>query len=103
MDIHKREEDRSKWDSVWVGLLLALAVPAVVMILYWYALLSKDMGLGSMLTGLGAAALMKIFAICASPDLLLFGWLSRKNWSYAAKGVVYAMVVLLLITLVIKM
>lgn len=103
METHKREEERSKWDSVWAGLLMALAVPCVVMLLYWYALMSKEMSLGEMLTGLGMPVLMKIFSICASPDLLLFGWLNRKNWSNATKGVLMAIILLLTITVIIKL
>ncbi len=103
MEIHKREESRSKWDTVWVGLLVALILPFIVMLLYWYALLSSKMSLGSMFTDIGAQGLMKVISICASPDLLVFWWFNKKNWTNASKGCVLAIVVMLVFTLIVKL
>lgn len=103
METHKRENERSKWDRVWVGLLLGLGVPFVVMMLYWYAMLSKEMQLGAMFTNLGAPMFMKVLSICASPDLLVFVLFNKKNWTEGSKGLVLAVLLLLLVTIIIKM
>jgi len=102
METHKREDSRSKWDRVWVGLLVALCVPLLVMVLYWYALLSKEMSLGDMFR-VGADRLMKVISICASPDLLVFWWFNKNNWTNASKGVVLMIVLMVVYTVIVKL
>ncbi|MCQ2251021.1 MAG: hypothetical protein MJZ66_07915 [Bacteroidales bacterium] len=103
METHKREESRSKWDRVWVGLLVALVVPFIVMVLYWYALLSSQMSFGSMFTDIGAQGIMKVISLCASPDLLVFWWFNKKNWTSASKGMVLAIIIMLIYTVIVKL
>ncbi len=101
METHKRQEDKSPFNRVWVGFLLALALPFLVMSLYWYALLSQTASFGVLFTN--AAIFMKVISICASPDILMFIFFNRKNWTEGSKGIVLAILLMLLVTIFIKL
>lgn len=101
METHKRKEDRSLFDNVWMGLLLALALPFLVMVLYWYATLSGQKPFSVLFTDLNL--FMKVITLCASPDLLLFVFFNKKNWTNGSKGIVLAIVVMLVATIFIKL
>lgn len=98
METHKREEERSKWDQVWVGFVLAFVIPMVIMALYWYALLSGSQPFSALFSEL--RLFMKVFSICASPVLLLFWYFNKNNWTNGSKGMVLAMVIMVIITVI---
>lgn len=98
METHKRESERSFWDQVWVGFVLAIVVPLVIMALYWYALLSGSQPFSTLFSEM--RLFMKVFSICASPVLLLFMYFNKKNWTNGSKGMVLAMVILVVFTVI---
>lgn len=103
MEIHSREEKRSSLDTVWGGMAMGLIVPFIVFIFYWYARFYPQFGLGDMFSQFDGAVLMKMLSLCASPDLLVFYYFSRRNWNRALKGMILAILLLLLISVIIKL
>lgn len=103
MEIHSREQNRSKWDTAWAGLIVAFAVPMIVFVFYWYLTLYPTYTLGRMFSDLELPTLMKIFTLCASPDLLVVLLFTRRNMNNAAKGMTLAMIIMIMVTVITKL
>ncbi|MCQ2252536.1 MAG: hypothetical protein MJZ61_03700 [Bacteroidales bacterium] len=103
MEIHSREANRNKFDKVLVGLAVAFLVPMIVFIFYWYLTLYPAYTLGGVFKDLQTDMLMKIFTLCASPDLLVVLLFTRRNMNNAAKGMTLAIILMILVTVITKL
>ncbi|MCR5455896.1 MAG: hypothetical protein K6F33_12985 [Bacteroidales bacterium] len=103
MEVHGRNEKKSKFNNIFAGIGVGLAVPMLVFVLYWYAKFYPQFSLGEMFTQFKADAIMKMLSLCASPVLLVFYYFSKRNWNDGAKGLIVSVVLLLVATLIIKL
>lgn len=104
METHKRgQKNKNHFDTIWFGFLSGILVPAVIMLLFWYVKYYPAVSLGSFLTvQFKPEVVMKIVSLCAFPDLGVFYLFSRKNWNSACRGMILAIIALIVMTLVIK-
>lgn len=104
METHKRGQKQNNYNTVWFGLLMGIAVPAVALLLFWYAKYYPEVSLSSFFTvQFKPDVIMKIVSLCAMPDLLVFYLFNRKEWYMASRGVIGSIILLIVITLIIKM
>ncbi|MBQ1696303.1 MAG: hypothetical protein II075_00300 [Bacteroidales bacterium] len=102
MEVHGRNEKKSKFNSIVAGIGVGLAVPLLVFVLYWYGKFYPQISLGGMFTQFKAEALMKMISLCASPVLLVFYYFNKRGWDDGAKGLIVSVVLLLVATLIVK-
>ena len=102
MEVHGRNEKKSKLNSILAGICVGLAVPMLVFVLYWYAKFYPQFSLGSMFTEFKAEALMKMISLCASPVLLVFYYFNKHGLDQGSKGLIVSVVLLLVATLIVK-
>ncbi len=103
MEVHGRNEKKSKLNNIPAGIGVGIAVPLLVSVLYWYARFYPQVSLGGMFTQFKAEAVMKMLSLCASPVLLVFYYFTKRNWNDGAKGLIISVVLLLAATLIIKL
>ncbi len=100
MEIRKRND---KTDKLWFGLVLGIVIPAVCLLLFWYAKF-YPMSLGDFfMRQFNPEVIMKIVSLCAMPDLALFYFFINRNKNMAARGVIGAVMLLIIITLFVKL
>lgn len=102
METHKRGQI-NKYDTVWFGMLSGIVVPAVVLLLFWYVKFYPTVSLETFFTvQFKPEVIMKIVSLCALPDLLVFYIFTRNNMYKAGRGMIGAVILLIIITLIIK-
>ena len=101
MEIRKRHS--TSINNFFAGVGIAIAVPLIVFIFYWYLKLYPTVGLIDLVTdNLKFSQLMQIIAVCALPDPLIFYFLSQKRYDNACKGMLAVIIALLVITIITK-
>ena len=104
METHKRGQKQNNYNTMWFGFLIGIAVPAVALLLFWYAKFYPSVSLSNFFTvQFKPDVIMKIVSLCALPDLLVFYLFNRKEWYYASRGVIGSIILLIIITLFVKM
>lgn len=95
---------KNKYDNLPLGFVAALVLPFIVILLFWYAKYYPNTSLGDFFSVVySSEMLMKIFSLCALPDIGLFYWFYSKKWDKAVKGVIGAVVFLIVLTIIIKL
>ena len=103
METHKRGQS-NKYDVIWFGMLAGLLIPAIALLLFWYVKFCPTVSLEYFFkVQFTPSVIMKIVSLCALPDLLLFYIFMRKEMYLAGKGVIGAVILLLIITILIKL
>lgn len=102
MEVHGRDEKKSKLNSIPAGIGVGLGVTMLVFIFYWYAKFYPQFSLGEMFTQFKAETVMKMLSFCASPVLLVFYLFNKRDWNDGAKGLIVFVVLLLAATLIVK-
>lgn len=102
MEVHSRNEQASKLNNFFVGVGIALLIPALAFILYWYVKYYPSYGLGEFMKTIGFEYSVSHFAVCALPDPLVFYFFSKRRYDNACKGMLVVIAVLLVMTLVMK-
>ncbi|MBQ3658458.1 MAG: hypothetical protein II956_16700 [Bacteroidales bacterium] len=101
MEIRKRHS--TSINNFFAGVGIAIAVPLIVFIFYWYLKFYPSVGLIDLVTdNLKFSQLMQIIAVCALPDPLIFYFLSQKRYDNACKGMLAVIIALLVITIITK-
>lgn len=100
MEIRKRND---KYDKFYIGIGLGILIPAICLILFWYAKF-YPMSLTDFFTRqFKPEVIMKIVSLCAMPDLALFYFFINRNKNMAARGVIGAVMLLIIATLIVKL
>lgn len=103
METHKRGQN-NQYDAVWFGMLTGLLVPAIALLLFWYVKFYPGVSLEYFFkVQFSPSVIMKIVSLCAMPDLLLFYIFLRKNMNLACKGVIGAIILMIIITIIVKL
>ena len=103
MEVHKRHERNSKINNFAAGFAIAVLVPVVIFVLYWYVKFYPVTGLVDLVTkNLKFPQVMQIVAVCALPDTIIFYFCSQKRLDNACKGMLAVIILLLVITIITK-
>ncbi len=101
MEIRKRHS--TSINNFFAGAGIAIAVPLVVFVFYWYLKFYPSIGIVDLVSkNLKFSQLMQIIAVCALPDPLIFYFLSQKRFDNACKGMLAVIILLLVITIITK-
>ena len=91
--------DRSKLDSLWIGLVVGIFVPVLSLLMFYYSTFTK---VSFMDYSLQVRILPKIISLCVIPNLLVFFLFMWRNHYYSARGIILATVIITLVVLVLK-
>ncbi|MCQ2974972.1 MAG: hypothetical protein MJ211_09185 [Bacteroidales bacterium] len=103
METRKREE-KNKYNTIPMGFFIGLLVPAITLLLFWYAKYYPTTSLSDFFTTLfKPEVIMKIVSLCALPDLLVFYIMTKKDMMLGAKGMIGSIIFLIVITIIVKL
>ena len=91
--------DRSKLDSLWIGLVVGIFVPVLSLLMFYYSTFTK---VSFMDYSLQVRILPKIISLCVVPNLGVFFLFMWRNHYYSARGIILATVIITLVVLVLK-
>lgn len=91
--------DRSKLDSLWIGLVVGIFVPVLSLLMFYYSTFTK---VSFMDYSLQVRILPKIISLCVIPNLGVFFLFIWRNHYYSARGIILATVIITLVVLVLK-
>ena len=91
--------DRSKLDSLWIGLVVGIFVPVLSLLMFYYSTFTK---VSFMDYSLQVRILPKIISLCVVPNLGVFFLFIWRNHYYSARGIILATVIITLVVLVLK-
>ena len=91
--------DRSKLDSLWIGLVVGIFVPVLSLLMFYYSTFTK---VSFMDYSLQVRILPKIISLCVIPNLLVFFLFMWRNHYYSARGIILATLIITLVVVVLK-
>lgn len=98
---HKRTD--KKIDNVFFGIIMGLIIPFVLLLLFWYAKFYPEITFTYFLKQqYGFEVLLKVVSLCALSDIPLFYVFYTKHYDKAAKGVIGALMIMIIITVIAK-
>ena len=92
---------KNKFNSLQMGLILGIVVPILAIVVIW--LINSEASLTSYLKGFYRVnSLSGLISLCAIPNLLLFFIFIWTNKVKSARGVIFATLIVTLVTLLFK-
>jgi len=80
---------RGRFDKLWSGLVAGLVLPALTLLVIW--IVKSDLGLGEFLKEFQKLGMLsKLLSLSAIPNLLLFFFFIWTGRNFAARGVIFA-------------
>lgn len=80
----------AKWNNLWIGFAAGMLVPAIALILYYFARYSDLSLLDFYKVYKNLGILTHIISLAVLPDLLVFFLFIRRNMLKSARGVLLA-------------
>ncbi|MBQ5404383.1 MAG: hypothetical protein IIU11_08480 [Bacteroidales bacterium] len=103
MEIHSRNQKTKGYNTILTGVAIALVVPVVIFLFYWYIKFYPTIPLTDLITQrLNFKTLMQIIAVCALPVPIIFYFFSKHNYYQTCKGMIAVIFLLLVVTLITK-
>jgi hypothetical protein len=93
---------RSRFDSIWIGLIVGIFVPALAFVMFYFSSFTKVSLHYFIEYSAQLQALPKIISLCVVPNLGVFFLFMWRNHYYSARGVIMATVIMALIVLGLK-
>lgn len=92
----------NKFDNLQTGLILGIVVPILAIVILW--LINSEVSLANYLKGFYRVnSLSGLISLCAIPNLLLFFIFIWTNRIRSARGVIFATLIVTLVTLLFKL
>ena len=94
--------DRSRFDSLWIGLIVGFFVPVLALIMFYYSSFTKVSLQFFMDYSAHIRVLPKIISLCVIPNLGVFFLFMWRNHYYSARGIIFATLIITFIVLGLK-
>ena len=91
--------DRSRFDSLWIGLVVGIFVPVLALIMFYYSTFTK---VSFMDYSLQVRVLPKVISLCVIPNLGVFFLFMWRNHYFSARGIIFATLIITFIVLGLK-
>ena len=92
---------RKRFDSMWHGLIPGLILPPLALVIFWWV--KSDLGLWNFLVRFQFMGMLpKVLSVVTVPNLLLFFVCIWTQRNFAARGVIFATLVMAFVMLILK-
>ena len=84
---------KSKYNRLWLGLVLGLIIPITSLFVFSFFKSDVDGFISFLELVISISALSNILSLCAIPNLTIFYLFLNKELYYSARGVIFATVI----------